>query len=68
MVNFKFACRNKQPEMRLDYSGTKIIQIFTVTNTFSHWLSRGTSTETFVDRIVTRSLRLENLFSYRAKI
>jgi hypothetical protein len=31
MVNVKFAlqlCQSGQPEMRLDYSGTKIIQIF----------------------------------------
>jgi hypothetical protein len=27
-------------EMRLDYSGTKIIQIFVVTNRFSHSWSR----------------------------
>jgi hypothetical protein len=39
MVNVKFACQpcqSLQPEMRLDYSGTKIIQIFIVTNRFSH--------------------------------
>jgi hypothetical protein len=38
MVNVKFACQlcqSRQPEMRLDYS-TKIIQIFIVTNRFSH--------------------------------
>jgi hypothetical protein len=39
MVNVKFACQlcqSRQPEMRLDYSGTKIVQIFVVTNRFSH--------------------------------
>jgi hypothetical protein len=39
MVNVKFACQlcqSCQPEMRLDYSGTKIIQIFIVINRFSH--------------------------------
>jgi hypothetical protein len=34
MVNFKFGCQYWQREMRLDYSGTKIIQIFIVTNRF----------------------------------
>jgi hypothetical protein len=33
-------CQSWQPEMRLDYSGTKIIQIFIVTNRFSHSWSR----------------------------
>jgi hypothetical protein len=35
MVHFKFVCQhcqNWQAEMRFDYSGTKIIQIFIVTN------------------------------------
>jgi hypothetical protein len=39
MVNVKFACQlcqNWQPEMRLDYSDTKIIKIFIATNRFSH--------------------------------
>jgi hypothetical protein len=43
MVNVKFACQlcqSWQPEMRLEYSGTKIIQIFIVTNRFSHSWSR----------------------------
>jgi hypothetical protein len=44
MVNFKFAYQHSQswqPEMHLDCSGTKIIQIFIVTNRFSHsWLRR----------------------------
>jgi hypothetical protein len=45
MVNVKFACQlcqSWQPEMRLDHSGTKIIQIFIVTNRFSHSWSRCT--------------------------
>jgi hypothetical protein len=40
-LNFKFACQHCQswqPEMRLDYSDTKIIQIFIVINRFSHSL------------------------------
>jgi hypothetical protein len=43
MVNVKLACQlcqSWQPEMRLDYSGTKIIQIFIVTNRLSHSWSR----------------------------
>jgi hypothetical protein len=43
MVNVKFACQlcqSWQPEMRLDYSGTKTIQIFIVTNRLSHSWSR----------------------------
>jgi hypothetical protein len=43
MVYGKFACQHCQiwqPEMCLDYSDTKIIQIFIVTNRFSHSWSR----------------------------
>jgi hypothetical protein len=43
MVNFKFAwqhCQSWQPEMRLDYGDTKIIEIFIVANRFSHFWSR----------------------------
>jgi hypothetical protein len=42
MLNFKFACQycqRWQPEMRLDYSGTKTIQIFIVTNTRFYYMS-----------------------------
>jgi hypothetical protein len=46
MVNVKFACQlcqkcqSWQLEMRLDYSGTKIIQIFIVTGRLNHSWSR----------------------------
>jgi hypothetical protein len=40
MVNVKFVyqlCQSWQSEISLDYSGAKIIQIFIVTNRFSHY-------------------------------
>jgi hypothetical protein len=60
VINVEFACQHCQswqPEMRLDYSGTKIIRIFIVTNRFSLSWSRCTLNYVeFSDFYVNQSL------------